>query len=48
MKIEISKKNYEGLEEIKEKTESESLDEAIEMLLDFWYSFYEKAGKISK
>lgn len=42
MKIEVSKKNYRRLAELKQKTNAGSVDEVIDWLLDFWYSWAER------
>jgi hypothetical protein len=42
LKIEVSRRNYRRLDELKRKTNAESLDEVVDWLLDFWYSWAER------
>jgi len=48
LQIEVSDQNYERLVEIREKTGAESIDEVIDWLLDFWFSWSERARDISE
>lgn len=38
----ISKRNYERLLKLKEKADADSIDEVIDWLLDFWFSWSER------
>lgn len=42
MRIEVSDATYARLLELKEKTKTDSLDEIIDWLLDFWSSWNEQ------
>jgi len=48
LKIDVSEENYKRLVEIKEETGAESIDEVLEWLLDFWFSWSERAKEVSK
>lgn len=48
MQIEVSDQNYGRLVEIEEKTGAGSIDEVIDWLLDFWFSWRERADDIWK
>lgn len=42
VQVKVSKENYERLLELKEITDADSIDEVIDWLLDFWFSWSER------
>lgn len=47
MEITVSDRNYARLVELRAATEADSVDEVIDWLLDFWFSWFEKGEKDS-